>query len=150
MTCWDKRELCDLTCVFPVDNAVDADELQACGVRCVGEEENCVDSPETVEYIACASDCATSYDASLLRCNQKISPVTKGTMGANQDACSNMASGIMDDCMEACYGEDRFYGWTPDTEEGEHVEMFADEKWRHPFRYPDVVFGELRNQYGTK
>lgn len=54
-------------------------------------------SPRT--HAQCATECASSYDVALTKCNQKVSNLTKGTYGANLDACANVASGIMDDCM---------------------------------------------------
>lgn len=47
----------------------------------------------------CAKDCTYTYDGSLTKCNQQVSDVTKNTYGANLDACANIASGVMDDCM---------------------------------------------------
>lgn len=47
----------------------------------------------------CAKECTYTYDSSLTTCNQAVSDVTKNTYGANLDACANIASGIMDDCM---------------------------------------------------
>lgn len=47
----------------------------------------------------CAKDCTLTYDGSLTKCNQEVSDQTKNTYGANLDACANIASGIMDDCM---------------------------------------------------
>ena len=47
----------------------------------------------------CAKDCTYTYDASLTKCNQQVSDQTKNTYGANLDACANIASGVMDDCM---------------------------------------------------
>lgn len=47
----------------------------------------------------CAKDCTYTYDTSLTKCNQQVSDVTKNTYGANLDACANIASGVMDDCM---------------------------------------------------
>lgn len=47
----------------------------------------------------CAKGCTYTYDSSLTKCNQQVSDQTKNTYGANLDACANVASGIMDDCM---------------------------------------------------
>ena len=47
----------------------------------------------------CAKECTYTYDASLTTCNQAVSDVTKNTYGAQLDACANIASGVMDDCM---------------------------------------------------
>lgn len=51
MTCWDKRELCDLNCVFSTTHE-GTNKLTACSTGCVEEQRACTDSDETVEYIA--------------------------------------------------------------------------------------------------
>lgn len=51
MTCWDKRELCDLNCVF-TSTHYGTDELSACSTGCIEEQTVCTDSNETVVYIA--------------------------------------------------------------------------------------------------
>lgn len=145
MTCWDKRELCDLNCVFSTTHE-GTNKLTACSTGCVEEQRACTDSDETVEYIACATGCAYTYDSDLIKCNQQTSAETKATYGTNQDACANLASGVMDDCMETCYGSDRFNGWTPDKEEGYVVEGMENEIWRRPFRAKETIYGRLRGE----
>lgn len=51
MTCWDKRELCDLNCVFATTHSGD-EGLAGCSTSCVNEQNACVDSPETVAYVS--------------------------------------------------------------------------------------------------
>lgn len=51
MTCWDKRELCDLNCVYATTS--DSDQsLGDCSTGCVTEQESCTDSPETLAYVS--------------------------------------------------------------------------------------------------
>ncbi|CAN0137693.1 unnamed protein product [Ascophyllum nodosum] len=149
MTCWDKRELCDLNCVFATTHEGEAG-LTSCSTGCMEKHAACTDSDETLEYIACAKECTLTYDTSLTKCNQKVSDQTKNTYGANLDACANIASGIMDDCMEDCYGQDRFNGWTPQNEEGRDTDIdlpgIDEEVWRHPFRSAYTIYGRLRGE----
>lgn len=51
MTCWDKRELCDLNCVFATTHQGDTD-LDSCSTGCMEAHAACKDSDETIEYIA--------------------------------------------------------------------------------------------------
>ncbi|CAM9916057.1 unnamed protein product [Discosporangium mesarthrocarpum] len=117
MTCLDKRQLCDLNCVYPgVDNA-NGEDLNECGLRCISEEKICVDKPETVEYVACTVTCTRQYSDSLMFCNQGVSTTTTCTQGANLDACANKVSGVMDDCMVSCSLR-KEGGWGIKAEEG--------------------------------
>ncbi|CAN0370382.1 unnamed protein product [Hapterophycus canaliculatus] len=99
MTCWDKRELCDLNCVYGTTADDPVTTLDACSTACVTAQSSCTDSDETLTYLACATECTYTYDTSLTKCNQQVSDKTKNTYGANLDACANLASGVMDDCM---------------------------------------------------
>lgn len=51
MTCWDKRELCDLDCVFATTHEGEGN-LKHCSMDCMAKHMECKDSPETVEYIS--------------------------------------------------------------------------------------------------
>ena len=51
MTCWDKRELCDLNCVFAVTHE-GSERLTSCSTGCMEEQAACTDSDETVAYVA--------------------------------------------------------------------------------------------------
>lgn len=155
MTCWDKRELCDLNCVYATTQATeDSPSLSECSTDCMVAQSSCTDSDETLAYVECAKDCTYTYDTSLTKCNQQVSDVTKNTYGANLDACANIASGVMDDCMDECYGGDRFNGWTPMNEEGkgpDEIDMpgLEDEVWRRPFRSESVIYGRRRGEMGA-
>ncbi|CAB1120529.1 unnamed protein product [Ectocarpus sp. CCAP 1310/34] len=157
MTCWDKRELCDLNCVYATTAEDEDFNLTDCSTGCMTAQAACTDSAETLAYVeaSCAKDCTLTYDGSLTKCNQKVSDQTKNTYGANLDACANIASGIMDDCMEDCYGEDRFNGWTPMKEEGKDANGIDlpgldDGVWRRPFRSESVIYGRLRGELDPK
>ena len=51
MTCWDKRELCDLNCIFAVTHD-GAESLTGCSTGCMTEQSACTDSDETVVYVS--------------------------------------------------------------------------------------------------
>lgn len=53
MTCWDKRELCDLNCVYATTQATeDSPTLAECSTGCMTAQTSCTDSDETVAYVA--------------------------------------------------------------------------------------------------
>ena len=57
----------------------------------------------------------------MLACLQKIDATTTLTFGKNLDACSVASSSTHDTCTEKCHGEDAYYNWSPEAEEGEEV-----------------------------
>ncbi|CAM9316045.1 unnamed protein product [Phaeothamnion confervicola] len=148
LTCWDLNEKCTLDCLMPAAPEVpigNADVMSACLQGCADTASVCVDSKDTVAYVKCAYGCAARYDAALMACLEGVSETAVGTYGVGLDACSNLAAGEMDDCMDACYGADRYGDWTPEAEEGGRaVHGINGEQWRRPFRDPAVVYGSQR------
>ena len=60
MTCWDKRELCDLNCVYATTQpAEDSPTLAECSTGCMTAQASCTDSEETVAYVAVSLSCVT-------------------------------------------------------------------------------------------
>lgn len=52
MTCWDKRELCDLNCVYATTQATeDSPSLSECSTDCMVAQSSCTDSDETLAYV---------------------------------------------------------------------------------------------------
>lgn len=51
MTCWDKRELCDLNCVFATTHG-GTDKLESCSTGCMEDQAACTDSDETLTYMS--------------------------------------------------------------------------------------------------
>lgn len=69
MTCWDKRELCDLNCVYATTSATaDSPSLDECSAGCVTAQAECTDSPETLAYVE-VGFFYDAFDAVDVRCS---------------------------------------------------------------------------------
>lgn len=51
MTCWDKRELCDLNCVYATTAENEDFSLTDCSTGCMTSQAACTDSAETLAYV---------------------------------------------------------------------------------------------------
>lgn len=51
MTCWDKRELCDLNCVYATTAEDEDFSLTDCSTGCMTAQASCTDSADTLAYV---------------------------------------------------------------------------------------------------
>lgn len=127
--CKDRFLTCKLNCVTPHQNnenfawPINIPEtqkhIQNCITTCSEVKKNCVDTVESLDCYKCALTCSTTYSDEVNQCLEKISKSQgnkKSSYNQNLDACSNKAGYKMTLCMEECYGDDMYLGWTPETE----------------------------------
>lgn len=134
--CGDTLRTCEMDCLLPKFRANVAlawpytapesyTDEDLCLTSCKQTRQTCVLGLETKNSLACLETCATSYDAGMLGCQQMQSTTSKMSYAKNLDACTISESATMDSCTELCYMTDAYLGWTPEGENGEHVESLA-------------------------
>jgi len=127
--CGDEHRKCEFQCLLPSYRAntelawpysqpQKGAELSSCLTVCGKTRESCSEASESTSCLSCAQRCASTYEAEMLACLQKIDATTTLTFGTNLDACSVASSSTHDACAEKCHGGDAYYGWTPEAEEG--------------------------------
>ena len=127
--CGDEHRKCEFQCLLPSYRAntelawpysqpQKGVELSSCLTSCGKSRESCSEETESTNCLSCASKCASTYEAEMLACLQKVDATTTLTFGKNLDACSVASSSTHDSCAEKCHSEDAYYGWSPEAEEG--------------------------------
>ena len=141
--CKDRFLTCKLNCVTPHQNNENFawrethQKIQDCVTTCSEIKKNCVDTSEALECYNCVLACSTTFSDEITLCLEKISSINKASYNQNLDACSNKAGYKMNLCMEECYGEDMYLGWTPETEANVPFENRKLDRFRIP--NPDKI-----------
>lgn len=132
VSCGDAFRSCELSCLLPAARPNSelawpynppelGTQLESCIGVCDADLDSCTDSDATMACLSCVESCSIAYDDEMRRCLLAVDELTTMSFGVNLDACAVNASSTMDACAENCYGEDRFFGWSPQAEEGEEV-----------------------------
>lgn len=146
VSCGDLFRSCELSCLLPVArpnaelawpyNAPElGTQLESCIEGCDADLDACTDSEAATACLSCVESCSIAYEDEMRGCLLDVDETTTMSYGVNLDACAVNASSTMDACAEDCYGEDRFFGWSPQAEEGELVtEPFTFDAYRASLR----------------
>jgi len=127
--CGDEHRKCEFQCLLPSYRAntelawpysqpQKGVELSSCLTVCAQTRESCSETSEATNCLSCTQSCATTHEAEMLACLQKVDATTTLTFGTNLDACSVASSSTHDSCTESCHGSDEYYEWSPEAEEG--------------------------------
>ena len=145
--CKDNFLTCKLNCVTPNQNNQNFawpltqpethQKIQDCIDTCSEIKKNCVDTSEALDCYKCSLACSTTYSDEVNNCLLKISSSHRASYNKNLDACANGAGYKMNLCMEECYGEDMYLGWTPETEANVPIEKRIIQRFRIP--HPDKI-----------
>jgi len=138
VSCMDKRMLCDINCVhpeardgkvmpWPIEEPKTEEETLECLETCRNSEANCQETSESIECFTCITECSEVFGSSMASCLQSITDLTAASsFDDRQDDCSIAASTVMDQCIESCYGDDIYDGWSQAAEEGVPEEELSD------------------------
>lgn len=132
--CGDVFRHCEMGCLlplsgphatqaWPINQPEQGSEIDSCRSMCKRAREDCTETEAATNCFACVETCVSTYTEEMQACLLRVSPLTTLTFGKNLDACSVSASSRMDTCSEKCYGNDGYFGWTPETEEGVEKSM---------------------------
>jgi hypothetical protein len=136
--CKDRFLTCKLNCVTPHQNNQNFawhetdQKIQDCINTCSEVKKNCIDTSEALDCYKCALTCSTTFSDEITLCLEKISSINKASYNQNLDVCSNKAGYKMNLCMEECYGDDMYLGWTPETEANVPLEKRRLQRFRIP------------------
>ncbi|CAN0531341.1 unnamed protein product [Ectocarpus sp. 12 AP-2014] len=78
MTCWDKRELCDLNCVYATTAEDEDFNLTDCSTGCMTSQAACTDSAETLAYVeASVRQACFFFSVQYFPISCRLSPVVR-------------------------------------------------------------------------